>query len=134
MERRQFLKGCSVAVAAAATESPRALLHLTDGAPAMNTAGGRSAFEPLIGSEFRAYDAAGRFVDRLRLITLETSPYCCEQVEQFTLVWESRAAAPLVEDIYELTDREHASLHVHIAPDAGRHYRSTFALLREQAG
>jgi hypothetical protein len=127
MQRRQFIAGCSAALAVAAIEPPQ--LWTTAGAN-LGAAINRARFEPLIGSQFRLY-SEGRFVGRVHLEAIVDGPRAAG-LEQFTLRWKGTDTERVAEGIYTLTTPGTSSLELALEPTHSTDrswYRSTFNLL-----
>jgi hypothetical protein len=127
MQRRQFIAGCSAALAAAAMEPPQLWSIAGSEAGPRITRGG---FEPLIGSEFRLYDDR-RFLGRVRLEAIDDGPRAAG-LEQFTLRWTGTDSERLPEGIYTLKTPDARSLELALEPTHSSEralYRSTFNLL-----
>ena len=127
MQRRQFIAGCSAALAAASIEPPRLWTAASPDAWQGLT---RAGFERLIGSEFRLY-ADLRFAGRVRLEAIDDGPRAAG-LEQFTLRWKGHDSERLPEGIYTLETSDAPSLELALEPEhaTGRpRYRSTFNLL-----
>ena len=124
MQRRQFIAGCSAALAAASIEPPQLWTAASPDAWHSLT---RAGFERLIGSEFRLY-ADLRFVGRVRLEAIDDGPRAAG-LEQFTLRWTGNDSERLPEGIYTLTTSGAPSLELALEPTHSTEYRSTFSLL-----
>ena len=127
MQRRQFIAGCSAALAVAAIQPPQ--LWTTAGSN-LGAAINRARFEPLIGSEFRLY-SAGRFAGRVHLDAIVDGPRAAG-LEQFTLRWKGTDAEHLAEGIYTLTTPGTSSMDLALEPTHSTDrswFRSTFNLL-----
>ena len=126
MQRRQFIAGCSAALAAAAMEPPQFWNAASADAHHGIT---RARFEPLIGSEFRIY-ADSRFAGRVRLEAIDDGPRAAG-LEQFTLRWQGNNSERLPEGIYTLKTSGARSLELALEPTHSTErprYRSTFNL------
>ena len=127
MQRRQFIAGCSAALAVAAIEPPQLWTTASSKAgPAIS----RARFEALIGSEFRLY-TEGRFAGRVHLEAIVDGPHTAG-LEQFTLRWKGADTDRLPEGIYTLTTPGAASMDLALEPAHSADqvwYRSTFNLL-----
>jgi uncharacterized protein DUF6916 len=127
MQRRQFIAGCSAALAAAAIEPPQLWTAASANAGA---AINRARFEPLVGSEFRLYNDR-KFVGLVHLEAIVDGPRAAG-LEQFTLRWKGTDAERLPEGIYTLTTAGAASMDLALEPAHSADqsaYRSTFNLL-----
>lgn len=127
MQRRQFIAGCSAALAAASIAPPQLWIAGSSDAIQGMT---RARFERLVGSEFRLY-ADLRFVGRVRLEAIDDGPRAAG-LEQFTLRWTGNHSERLPEGIYTLTTSGAPSLELALEPTHSTErprYRSTFNLL-----
>jgi hypothetical protein len=127
MQRRQFIAGCSAALAAAAIEPPQLWTIASSEAGHSIT---RAGFERLIGSEFWLYTDR-QLVGRVRLDAIDDGPRAAG-LEQFTLRWTGNDNERLPEGIYTLKGSDAPSLELALEPTHSAEralYRSTFNLL-----
>jgi hypothetical protein len=126
MERRRFLTGVSAAVAWTAVFSPYEYFIDRNDAPTPT----RALFDGWVGAEFRIYSTDGRFVDSARLTEIEDAK-CCEQLEQFSVVFETVRAESLPEGLFRLARPTGHVMDIALSPIAGasRRHRAVFSLL-----
>ena len=127
MERRQFLAGVSTVVAGT-TQLPSILSFES---MAATTSTRRADFEQQLGREFRVYDNAGRFADKVRLEAIEDGP-CCAGLEQFSVVFAGTRGPALSEGIWRLTNGTNAPIDLALTSAGASsqpRYRAMFNLL-----